>query len=352
MKIRIKVLIVGAFDFEGGDTGGQPVKTRELYYALQERYGKNCIDYIETIGWKNKPIALLSELFSKARISDVIIMLPAQRGLYAFAMILNLIKKHNTLLFYDVIGGWLPSILETKKTVRKRLEHFDGIWVETTSMKESLELLGFKNIVLVPNFKKLSILQESELNDNFEKPLSLCTFSRVVKQKGIEDAINAVIQINTEEQELVFRLDIYGPIDDDYRTEFYSIMENAPEYIQYKGIADPHESVDVLKHYYALLFPTKFFTEGIPGTIIDAYCAGVPVIAPYWKNYRDVLIDGKTGWGYEFNSFEGLCRVIRRSFNEKSVFLKMKRDTLREAEQYLPNRAMDIIAAQIEGKHK
>jgi hypothetical protein len=55
----------------------------------------------------------------------------------------------------------------------------------------------------------------------------------------------------------------------------------------------------VLKDYFALLFPTHFYTEGIPGTVIDAYAAGIPVISAKWESYSDVIDEGVTGIGYK-----------------------------------------------------
>mgnify|MGYP002519543662 CR=1 FL=1 len=31
------------------------------------------------------------------------------------------------------------------------------------------------------------------------------------------------------------------------------------------------------------------YTEGVPGTIIDAYAAGLPIISAKWLNYGDIL---------------------------------------------------------------
>ena len=45
------------------------------------------------------------------------------------------------------------------------------------------------------------------------------------------------------------------------------------------------------------IFPTRFTTEGIPGSIIDSYYAGVPVLASKWNSFDDVIEDGKTGVG-------------------------------------------------------
>ncbi len=52
-----------------------------------------------------------------------------------------------------------------------------------------------------------------------------------------------------------------------------------------------------------MLFPTKFKTEGIPGTIIDAYASGLTVVSSIWDNYNEIIDDGITGIGYEIDNY-------------------------------------------------
>ena len=61
-----------------------------------------------------------------------------------------------------------------------------------------------------------------------------------------------------------------------------------------------------MKYYFALLFPTRFYTEGIPGTILDAYAAGIPVICSRWESCADVVDDGVTGITYPFEDMQML----------------------------------------------
>ena len=69
----------------------------------------------------------------------------------------------NRKLHYVVIGGWLPEFLKNKRLLAKRLKHFDGIYVETNTMKKALIEQEFENVIVMPNCKKLHILDESEL---------------------------------------------------------------------------------------------------------------------------------------------------------------------------------------------
>lgn len=302
-KLKMKIGIIGAFGFDTLDTGGQPVKTRALYHGLTERYGRQNIEFVETMGWKKKPLKVLKHFFEVANKCDCLIMLPAENGLGVFVTLLML-YKNNRKIYYDVIGGWLPTFIERKKRICKLLQQFNGIWVETAQMQKDLEALGLNNVTIIPNFKDLNILKENEMNYNYEYPLPVCTFSRINKGKGIEDAINAVTAINQKYGKIIYKLDIYGAIGEEYVDEFKKMRSNFPEYISYKGIVPADKSVETVKQYFLLLFPTRFYTEGIPGTLIDAYCAGVPVISALWLNYVGVFENEVTGYGYPFGDVE------------------------------------------------
>lgn len=347
-KLKNKICIIGAFDFVNLPTGGQPVKSRELYYALQDIYGPENVLYVETYGWKKHPLKMLIKIEKYSRKSKAIIMLPAHHGVEIFSRILAFYKmRKGNKIFYDVIGGWLPEKTAKHPRLLKKLKMFDGIWVETSSMKNALEVQGLNNTCVVPNFKKLDILSECELKFDVSYPLKVCTFSRVTKQKGIEEAIEAVKHINEEFGKDVYHLDIYGQIDDEYSEEFEKLIKLNGGEITYCGVVQPNRSVETIKEYFALLFPTLFYTEGIPGTIIDAYASGVPIITSIWKNANDIFVENKTGWGYEFGKREELISLLRKAAMSPDEFLKMKSSSLNMAKKYHPETVMKLIESQI-----
>ena len=177
-------------------------------------------------------------------------------------------------------------------------------------MLNALVKQGLKNAKHLPNFKRLKVLDESELIYQYNEPYKLCTFSRVMKEKGIEDAINAVTSINNEKKRVVFTLDIYGQIDDNYKERFDELKSAFPDYIKYKGVVDFDKSVDVLKEYMALLFPTYYEGEGFAGTILDAYASGVPIIATDWKYNAEIIHNLKDGLIYDYRTPEKLRSIL------------------------------------------
>ena len=168
-----------------------------------------------------------------------------------------------------------------------------------------------------------------------------------MEQKGVEDAINAVNKINEKMGDVVYHLDIYGPIDDGYQDRFDKLQKSFPSNVRYLGTVDSSKSVEVIKDYFALLFPTRFYTEGIPGTLIDACAAGVPVITSLWVNHADVFYDGVTGWGYEFGNVEQFEGLLEKAAENPEEFLKMKRTSREAFEKYAPERAVLNLVQRI-----
>lgn len=93
-------------------------------------------------------------------------------------------------------------------------------------MKKALEKRGFQNIELMKNCKELQKLSFEELPHSFTEPYALCTFSRVMKGKGIENLIHAIQEVNEKAGSTVYTLDIYGEVWKDYVDEFEAMKKS------------------------------------------------------------------------------------------------------------------------------
>lgn len=341
-----KFAVIGVFDFKNLSTGGQPVKTRNLYQLLSEKYGTDEVAYIETYGWKKHPFKMIAAVHRAVKQSENVIMLPAHNGVKVFTpLLLKYAKGTATKLFYDVIGGWLPQKTEAEPKLAAQLRRFNGIWVETSSMKNALERQGFSNVSVIPNFKFITPLTPEELPP-LEKPYRLCTFSRVMKEKGIEDAIEAVTRVNDAFEKTVFTLDIYGPVDVNQTKWFNKLQAAFPEYIHYRGCADSDKSVEVLKSYFALLFPTFYGGEGFAGTLIDAFSSGVPVIASDWK-YNPEIVHENVGMIYPTGNVKSLADILKIVAANPKVITDKRPHCLQEAVKYSADGIAETIAKDI-----
>ena len=345
-----KVSVIGHFAFGFKFLDGQTIKTKIITEELQNQLGQEQVLRMDTHGgWKTLLKAPL-QAFHALKNSANVLMFPAHNGLRIYAPLLFLLKRlfKGRKLHHIVIGGWLPEFLQKRKWLSAVLKTFDGIYVETGTMQRALEEQGFKNVLVMPNCKKLQVLREEELVYPAGMPWKLCTFSRVMREKGIEDAVDAVRMVNETLGSTVYTLDIYGQIDAAQAEWFADLQKSFPEYISYKGCVDADKSVEVLKEYFALLFPTHFYTEGIPGTIIDAYAAGIPVISAKWESYSDLVVEGVTGVGYDFGEKEKLAQMLLHAAESPKTFFDMKQNCICQASAYLPKTAIQILINRME----
>ena len=216
-------------------------------------------------------------------------------------------------------------------------------------MKKKLEMLGLGNVSIVPNFKEIEIANNVQ-HEVYEKNkvYRVCTFSRVMREKGIEDAVNAVKLANKVLEKNKFSLDIYGPIDSGYHTFFETYMSQFPEYIQYKGVVNPSDSVRVLQEYWLLLFPTYYDGEGLAGTLIDAFASGVPVVASNWNYNRDVVTDKYTGLIVPACDVEKMKDALIWSIEHFDEWVEMKKNCIDEAEKYCKKNVGKLIKELLE----
>ena len=337
--------IIGNIGQSGKSHNGQTVKTKIIIKELIDAYGQEQVCVFDTsIGSKVLFMAPFVVLKAITKFDNVII-LPAQnaiRILVPLLVVFNCIFKH-TRIHYVVIGGWLPSFLKYKYLLTFFLKKVYRIYAETHQMQSALEKKGFKNVIYMPNCKPLNILMLNDLNLAYSEPYKICTFSRVWRLKGIADAVVAVKYINEKYKREVFSLDIYGQVESWDEKWFENLKQNFPLGVNYMGFVAADKSVDVLKPYFFLLFPTRYVGEGIPGTIIDAYSAGLPVVSSKYPNFAEIVDDGVTGLGYDFASVEALEKLLDDIVANPQQILKQKANCLKKAKMFQPQEVIKIL---------
>lgn len=342
-----RVCIIGHFGHGENLLNGQTVKTKIVTKETVKELGKKEVSCIDTHGGVKALISAFRQALIALKYHKNIIIMPAENGLRIFAPLLVLLNLlFHRKLHYVVIGGWLPEFLKKRKKLTKALMSFDGIYVETNTMRKALEIQEFNNVYVMPNFKDLNILKESELVYHHTEPYRLCTFSRVMKEKGIEDAVNAVKTVNEHFGRIVYTLDIYGQVDSAQTEWFNKLKSTFPLYIKYGELVPFDKSVEVLKNYFALLFPTYYEGEGFAGTLLDAMAAGVPVIASDWR-YNSEIVNEKTGYVYPVHDNHAFVTTLISVGNNPELLLSKKSDCLKEAEKYRAENVIQCLTSKL-----
>lgn len=333
---KYKIGICGHFGGNNDFADGQTIKTKILYEELVTVLGEKNIRKVDTFRWTRRINTLLLECLELSKRCNHIIIILSNKGrnvFLPFFYIMKIIFKCNVHCM--VIGGGFPIQMKSNIIVNYFAKKIDGIYVETNWMMNELKKMEYKNINLLNNFKRLNIISRYDLDSNHTEPFKICTFSRVCKEKGIEDIIDAVKYINEKNDKVIFKLDIYGQIEKDYISRFEDIRRGFPKYVSYKGVIQYDKSVETINKYFMLAFPTKYRTEGVPGTIIDAYAAGVPVIASRWDSCNDVIEENKTGIFYDFNNKSDLIKKMEEISINPDMISNMKKNCINKANEYL-----------------
>lgn len=345
---KYRVGIVGRFAFGQNQLNGQTIKTKFVSAALADAIGGENIHQVDTYGGVKALLRLPVQCMIALIKCRNVIMLTAYKGIRVIAPVLaiaNLCARRK--LHYVVIGGWLGAFLDNKPFLSRCLKSFDGIYVETRTMKQQLEIRGFENVHVMPNFKNITPLAESELVYATKEPYRVCTFSRVMREKGIEEAAEAVKKVNAQFGRTVYTLDIYGQIDAGQTEWFETLQQNFPPEIRYMGTVPFDQSVAVLKDYFALLFPTYYNGEGFAGTIIDAFSAGVPLVATDWLYNPELIREGENGTLIAPRDAKALADKLMEISRDVAGWNRLKVTCLAEAEKYRPEIAIKPLLERL-----
>lgn len=332
----MKITIVGYYGKADDQPCGQTVKVRTLYEAMVQYAPEVKVEIADTRFLSSNPLRMVWLLLKCILTSDKIIFLPAHRGrLYMFAFFYYAKKLLHLDIYHDCIAGSLDKELEKHSNWKKYLNSFVVNWMENPLQVERLREQGITNAHYLPNFKFLKPLSknESKAFSHEQYPLRFCTFSRVEPKKGIEDALRAMRYVNDVIPHTAV-LDVYGPIQQGEKEWFEGLLREYANELNYKGFVAPNTSVNTLAPYFAMLFPTQYYTEGMPGTIVDAMFAGVPVVSRRWKWCDNMITSGYNGIVYDFEKPEALNEILLEICRNPKTITDMKRNCLIEAEKY------------------
>lgn len=323
---------------------GQTVKTKILCEELQQNFPERKIICVDTYQYRKNMFSILFNTIQAFWSCEHIFVLLSRNGrTFFFPIITGLNKLFHRKLYHDVVGGALPIEAKERPKLRKQLQRFEVNWVEFATMKESLAEIGVSNVEVLPNFKRLNILSITELKNAYTEPFVFVMFSRVVKEKGMGEAAEAIRIVNSQFGRERAVLHIYGPVDEGYKSEFEQLLVKYQGEVYYKGCVAFDESVLVLRSSYMLLFPSTYKGEGMPGTIIDAYSSGLPVIATDWNYNAELVHNGETGYCYEWQKPELLAHHIAYAIEHPVEINQMRSNCLIEAAKYTPDAAMGQI---------
>lgn len=241
------------------------------------------------------------------------------------------------------MGGMFHETVSANAAFCKRLKKVKEIWVETDGMKIQLEEMGFSNIEIFPNPKSEKGYCRPRYSEA-RQPLHLVFFSQISKEKGVKDIIK-LVRILNENKEISYELDFYGHIVFDMKEEFEKFVHQS-HHVHYCGVFDATNKnvYQKLNEYDLLLFPTRWFAEGVPGILVEAKMAGLAVVASDHNfNSEIIQIDKGEGFLLEENYPQEMFNIIQRCSRDRELLNKVKENSFQSRKRYALEEYTDMI---------
>ena len=323
-----KIVFIGPIGGGGIPTNGVSIRNYYIINKLRDYTDKLVV--IDTEFWKKNPFVLI-------RLLGVILFNPkagyllSLNGMNAYRLISILNGLHRKrYVVYWAAGGEFADWIKEERVSRMPYGVVDKFLLQGKTMVKTMAQCGFSNTVYVPNFKRISYIPEKRENDSI---LRFVFISRINPHKGCNYILSAARRLNEKCQNR-YLIDFYGDVAPEY-PDFLDQINAIPN-VNYKGYLDllDNKNYNILAQYDAMLFPTFWDGEGFPGVIVDAFVAGLPVIASDWHLNIEIVTDGETGLIINPRDEESLYSAMEKCIVNPDIIRSMAGACQREAKKY------------------
>ena len=238
----------------------------------------------------------------------------------------------------------MPHLLSLRHAAfRTLMAEADAVVVLCQWTKEVLERNGVASskITVSPHgLATQSILEDAEVAEasSNEGRLRIAFLGRLTILKGPDLLIRAVRSLRDADLEL----HLYGITQSDSEIQFLQelrAMAAADDRIVFHPPVPPSDVLTLLRSYDVLAVPSQLLETG-PLVVLEAFAAGVPVIASDLGGLRELVQDGVNGLLVPHSSPEAWCKALG-SLAENNSLLERLRYGIR------PTRSMAAVAKEM-----
>ena len=303
---RKKILFIGPLP---PPIGGETVSTRKL---VDSRYWDEAgaeLDVVNLYGQRGfrlqqdparpkdlfRGIRVFLQFLMRLRGSDQVLICITRRSLCSLGLAMIWVcRVAGKPVTVKVFGSYLISQITGYPRWRQRLtvrilSNVRRLLPQTAATAAGLaETLGLDAglVTVFPNFLLDSVYDGPQAKSSFG---GRCIYlGHIKEEKGVFDIVSA---LGSKKD---VSCDFYGEMIPRYRERFLGEIAGHAN-LAYRGLIEPASVIPTLKDYDVLLLPTRHIGEGMPAVILEAFAAGVPVVATAWKSIPEIVEDGSNG---------------------------------------------------------
>lgn len=290
-----KLLFIGRLE-SNSERGRDGVvnKNRVFYSTMQSILKKTTFVDLDKIKQPYTLIKLLIEVL-RHRCETIVFASGGSTVSCKMVAVIQKITPKNSIIILGLGGKMHHNILSNDSNI-KVMKKCRAILVEGKNMTRVLREKGISNVYYVPNFKEISILPKKSNHEL--KKIKFLFFARITPFKGCNLIFEAVERLRSEGYANRLEIHFYGMMQEEYRSNFEENLEKNKDVACYHGILKPmgKETYNEIAQYDVMLLPTYWPDEGFPASIVDAFIAGLPVIASDWNQNCEIIKDGENGF--------------------------------------------------------
>ena len=226
-------------------------------------------------------------------------------------------------VFAKVFGAFLAQRMSrlpipARTCARRILGTAVCILPETEALaRELVQDAGFSpdRVLLLPSFLPDSSFTRTLSPKRFA---GKCVFvGQIKREKGVFDIFDALVGRDD------LSCDFFGPLLERDRRAFLDTVSTCRT-CAYKGPLEPGTVSAVAAAYDVLLLPTYHTGEGYPAVVLEAYAAGIPVIATNWLSLPALVKDGVRGIIIPVKSPDKIREALDRLFADERLYESMR----------------------------
>lgn len=298
--------------------GGGTVKNALVVETLM-RHGTD-VGLLDTGVLQTEGLRRLPRLMSALSRERQVLLSLSERGTKVLVPYMWVLKalKGDVRFALMVVGSGLASALERmpsplRAPFTRSLEACSAIYVETEPLAATLRGQGFTNVVVLPNPRPSP--GQAWRGPSVDRK-RVIFISRLTETKGVADAAAAVSA--ARRQGIDVQLNLYGPLEEGFEERLAEIVARE-EACTYHGTVAPEKVTELLASYDAMLLPTYWPTEGMPGVLVEAAMVGLPIISSRFNGVEDLIHHNVHGLLVEARDVEALTHAVIRVLSEDGL---------------------------------
>ena len=167
-------------------------------------------------------------------------------------------------------------------------------------------------------------------------PHRLVFLARLHMAKGLAEVLDACRRLPEP-----CRVNVFGPGTSD--TDF-SLFDDHPN-ATYRGVLAPRDVPRMLGDHDLLLAPSYCGREGYPGTILEAFQCGLPVVASDWGGVAELVEHEVCGLLVRPRSAEAVRAAVERLLDDPDLYNRLCKGARRQGERFRSTRWFKRMAS-------